>query len=336
MTNTKTVSVVMATYNGSKYISDQIKSLMNQSLAPIEIIVSDDRSTDNTLEIVEAFKVTYKTDIKIITNDTRLGFRDNFLRASLEARGDFIAFCDQDDIWKVNKLEKCSAYFDDRNISLIAHSATTIDGSSQVIGEFRQGINKTKIKSPMSYDIWSTFWGFSLVFRRELLYITSAKDRFIDYISPGHMIAHDRWVCFLGQMVGATAEIDDCLVEYRQHQNNAFGQGTRGMFTTTSDIKTRSLNYIDATSRMLEIVRNLPTETSIDFPLYDSSKCIDFVERSLAQLHSRHKVYLGQSGLASLRHICTGVIQGKYRGIHDNKIRWKSLVRDLEFAASRT
>ena len=99
----------------------------------------------------------------------------------------------KDDIWKVNKLERCSAYFDDRNISLIAHSAKTIDGSSKMIGGFRQGINKTKITPLMSYDVWSTFWGFSLVFRREILYITSAKDRFIDYLSPGHMIAHDRW-----------------------------------------------------------------------------------------------------------------------------------------------
>src|SRR5215208_2051891 len=133
---TKTVSVVMATYNGSKYIDDQIKSLCNQTLAPIEIIVSDDNSTDNTLEIVRNLKNNSNIDFKIIKNSTRLGFRDNFIRASLEACGDFIAFCDQDDFWRADKIEKCSAFFSDRNISLIVHPAKTIDQFSNTIGEF--------------------------------------------------------------------------------------------------------------------------------------------------------------------------------------------------------
>ncbi|MFC7691191.1 glycosyltransferase [Paeniroseomonas aquatica] len=130
----KTLSIVLATYNGSKYIEAQLRSLANQTVIPDELLVSDDNSSDETVEILEHFQRESRFPVKIMRRVPALGFRENFLRTSLEARSDFIAFCDQDDIWREDKIEKCSKYFENKNISMIIHPAETIDKFSNTIG----------------------------------------------------------------------------------------------------------------------------------------------------------------------------------------------------------
>src|SRR5882672_7797772 len=136
--SSKTVSVVLAAHNGAKYIEEQIGSIAVQTLAPFELIVSDDASTDNTLQVIQNVLSECDFAVKTIRNETALGFRDNFLQACLLAQGDFIAFCDQDDIWHPTKLEKCSEFFEDKRVSLIVHAARLIDENSNQIGMFRQ------------------------------------------------------------------------------------------------------------------------------------------------------------------------------------------------------
>lgn len=335
-TGRKTLSIVMATYNGARYIEQQLQSLSNQTVLPDEIIISDDNSDDGTFDIIEDFKKNSGIQVKTIRRVPGLGFRDNFLHTSLEARGDFIAFCDQDDVWRSDKIEICSKYFDDNNVSMIVHQATTIDGSSNPIGEFRQNINSTVLKSPLSYDPWGTFWGFSIVYRRELLSIVSVESRFRDYISPQHLIAHDRWITFLGQLVGATAEVDECLVGYRQHDANLFGQGSGGKIRTTTDLVERTDLYIEVTRQMLSIIHSLDDQYEKIFPLYNKENCIEFFERAMAQLQARKEIYAESSKLKALLNAGVALSRKTYTNVHDDKFRWKSLVSDVRFIALRT
>ncbi|WP_213769434.1 glycosyltransferase [Bradyrhizobium sp. dw_78] len=329
----KTVSVVLATYNGAKYIEEQIRSIAAQTLAPFELIISDDASTDNTLQIIQDLLSECDFKIKIIRNEKALGFRDNFLQACLLAQGDFIAFSDQDDVWHPTKLEKCSEFFGDKRISLIVHAASLIDDDSNHIGMFRQGITATTIKLPLSYDPWWTFWGFSMVFRREIIELIDIKDRFIDYIVPSELIAHDRWVMLLGQMVGAIAEIKDPLVSYRQHANNLFGDGSRKRKHPAFDIRERSETYIKATSQMVGIVSKIPSDVNENFPLFDKGRCLGFLNSALLQLTRRHTIYESDSTPTAFRQIWECLGEGSYRNVHDGSIRWKSLMRDVKFAA---
>ena len=101
------VSVVLATHNGSKFIRKQLETLVDQTVPPLEIIVSDDASTDDTLQIIRKFASASAVEFKIVENIPPLGFRDNFLRAALSARGSLVAFCDQDDIWDTRKIDYC-------------------------------------------------------------------------------------------------------------------------------------------------------------------------------------------------------------------------------------
>lgn len=329
----KTVSVVMATYNGARYIREQLESLILQTVPPLEIIVADDGSTDGTKTIIQEIICKSPVPIRLLMHESRLGFRDNFLRAATQARGDFVAFCDQDDVWRGDKVEKCAPYFGDPTIALIVHPARTIDETGKHIGDFRQGIHGTSVKAPLSYDPWGTFWGFSITCRRDLLEITSANDRFLDYIAPEHLIAHDRWVTFLGQMVGATAEIDETLVDYRQHGNNLYGQGSRNRFAVVDDIETRNAVYSAATLQMLHTVQNMEDAITDLFPLFDKPKSIEFVLNALAQLKARQLIYDSGSRLDALRMACVAAAGGRYRGINDGKMHWRSLARDLRFVA---
>ena len=93
------ISIAMTTYNGSKYLNDQLKSFSQQDQAPDELIVCDDGSSDNTIKILEKFSLNAPFDVKIYQNESNLGFTKNFENALSKCTGDLIFLSDQDDIW---------------------------------------------------------------------------------------------------------------------------------------------------------------------------------------------------------------------------------------------
>lgn len=332
----KTVSVVIATYNGSVFIEEQLASVINQNFKPIEIIVSDDGSTDETLVLVRSIAKNSEVPIRINVNETNLGFRDNFLKSALSAKGNFVAFCDQDDIWDPEKLERIAKYFKNPNISMIVHAAASLDQSTGKLVKFTQGIRSTGVKPPLSYDPWLTFFGFSIVFRRELLYLANIEARFRDFIVPKEKIAHDRWIVFLGQVVGETAELSLPLVTYRQHATNLFGDGRRSHKGKAHDPIKELDDYITATADMIAVIRDLPDETRAAFPLFDREKAIHFFQRALHQLQQRKQVYVSRDRRRGLLAVVGNIRSGVYRSVHRDAIRWRSIARDLKYCATRS
>lgn len=98
------ISIAMATFNGAKYICEQIDSILLQTIQDFELVINDDCSTDNTWEIVNDYALKDKR-IRIFKNTENIGYRRNFEKLVMQCEGDFIAFCDQDDIWLPNHLE---------------------------------------------------------------------------------------------------------------------------------------------------------------------------------------------------------------------------------------
>ena len=122
------ISIALATFNGSKYLVDQLMSLAYQKLLPYEIIVVDDNSTDETLEIVKSFASNVSFPVRIYKNETRLGYGLNFLKAAGFCSGDAIAFCDQDDEWLPDKLERVAE-------AMVVHKADFVVHSADVVNE---------------------------------------------------------------------------------------------------------------------------------------------------------------------------------------------------------
>lgn len=117
----KTVSVVMATYNGEKYLREQIDSILNQTYPVYELIIQDDCSTDNTVAIARDYAKLYPV-IKVFENQRNMGLNQNFKTAAMRATGDFVAISDQDDVWYKDKLERQLAAIGNRDICASAHA----------------------------------------------------------------------------------------------------------------------------------------------------------------------------------------------------------------------
>src|SRR5258708_2267565 len=148
------VSVVMATYNGASFIQDQLDSLAKQDLLPDELVISDDGSTDDTLDIVVAFAQQAPFPVHVHRNETRLGYRSNFMRAAGLARSDLIAFCDQDDIWDPRKLKICAAAFDDPEVLLVYHNARIVTADGRPVGLLERRAAPQPANPPMTVSPW--------------------------------------------------------------------------------------------------------------------------------------------------------------------------------------
>src|SRR4051812_37947903 len=117
------VSIIMCTYNGERFLEEQINSVVNQTYSRLEIIIADDNSTDNTRSVLRKYEGI--SNVKIFYNGQNLGFIKNFEQTVTKASGDYLAFCDQDDNWLPNKIERLTAAI--ANHSLIYSNSLLID-----------------------------------------------------------------------------------------------------------------------------------------------------------------------------------------------------------------
>lgn len=323
------VSIVLATHNGERYLQEQLESLRQQTMLPIELIVSDDDSKDETAAIVEKFIATAPFPVIYKSNSPALGFADNFMSAVSLASGNWIAFCDQDDIWASEKLSKCNAFMSLPEVTQIVHQAALIDGDGAPIGFFRQGIETTGLRKPLHYDAWGTFAGFSQIIRRSVFSVSPAAERFEDYIRPGNRVAHDRWGHFLSQSLGYTAEIAEPLVSYRQHGKNVYGAVSR-IKKVRSLVKIREENsvYCRSTKAMAEVISTIPPQSSSEFPAFDAARTTDFFAKAYQQVLMRDRLYASRWFLRPFIAF-SGLVSGRYRNAHDRMQRWRSIGKDF-------
>lgn len=117
----ETCGVVLATYNGEKYIKEQLESILQQTRIPDEVIIRDDGSKDGTINIVETFIEQNNLNWKLVRNEVNLGYANNFIKLLLESDSDLIFLCDQDDIWTSDKIEFMSKVMsNEKTINVLA------------------------------------------------------------------------------------------------------------------------------------------------------------------------------------------------------------------------
>lgn len=218
------VSIILATYNGEKFLQKQLDSILLQTLQPTELIVGDDGSGDSTLGILENFRQRAPFDVKIILNQPRLGYIDNFLNTARSSRSKYIAFSDQDDVWHPDKLRYCVDLLERNGALLCAHALDLIDDSDRVIGQFSQGIVREEADASKGGNPWGCYLGMSQVFLTEILNVIPSASRGMDPVNQEAMLAHDQWVTWLAQSLGRVTLTDRALAGYRQHGQNVFGR----------------------------------------------------------------------------------------------------------------
>jgi len=200
------VSVCMATYNGEKYIRQQIETILMQLNKNDELIISDDGSNDKTLFIIENFK---DERIRVFKNENGPNVLNNVENALKKAKGEYIFLSDQDDIWMKNKINILSNLLN--TYDLVVSDCEIINEEDELIydsffkkiGE-KRGIIKNLYKNP--------YFGCCMAFKKKIL------QHALPF--PKNIPMHDIWIGYIGELYGKTFFCDDKLIKYRRHKDN--------------------------------------------------------------------------------------------------------------------
>lgn len=213
-----TISIAMATYNGERFIAEQLESLAAQTYRPHELVVCDDGSADGTTAIVEAFAARAPFPVRIFRNERNLGYACNFLKAASLCEGDWIAFCDQDDVWASQKLERVAEAIRRRpEVLLVAHPAYITDNEGRPTGEIAWP-SRDRVYRRLTHNPWRSGMGCGQAFRAMLVKEIPWDLRFmIDPHRPEVTSPHDDWILKLSQCLGGAYNLAEPLVYRRRH-----------------------------------------------------------------------------------------------------------------------
>lgn len=213
-----TISIAMATYNGAAYIQEQLDSLALQKHLPLELVACDDGSTDSTVQILADFATTAPFPVRIHKNPERLGFADNFLRAASLCEGEWIAFCDQDDVWLASKLEVMMLATEQYpSASAIVHSADAVDMHLRPLGRRIPDFSRTWFAAPLTRYPIGVASGFASAVKADLLMRFETEHRPSDPELVGVKLSHDRLTFLIANAVGGIIFLEDSLALYRRH-----------------------------------------------------------------------------------------------------------------------
>lgn len=219
------ISVCMATYNGERFLNEQLDSILKQLSPDDEVIISDDGSTDKTIEIIKSY-----TDERIkLFHSTKKNLIYNFENALKQASGDIIFLSDQDDIWFHDKVKKSVYHLQDNG--LVFSNALMFQGAEMHNGIlfFKKSKNLTGVLSNL-YK--AKYLGATLAFKSSIL-----KDALP---FPSNLAMHDIWIGLIAKITSSTYYIDEPLIYYRRHENTASSTGGK---STNSLFKKLSIRY---------------------------------------------------------------------------------------------
>ena len=219
------ISVLLATYNGSRYVAELLDSLIAQTIPCFSIIVSDGGSHDGTAAIIERYRAKYPDRITVLPPiEGRLDVRSNFNRLIDAARSPYILFCDQDDIWLPSKIDTTMARMKvlehtfGTSVPLMVHTDLSVtDAQLRVID--RSFVASSGI-TPEANDL------VSLLFRNVATGCTMAMNRPLYLLAspvPAEAVMHDHWVASVAAATGHIGYIEEPIILYRQHGGNTVG-----------------------------------------------------------------------------------------------------------------
>lgn len=200
------VSIVMCTYNGERFLKQQLDSIINQTYPIHEILIQDDNSNDNTQKIIKEFQQLHPK-IKFSINKGERGINNNFFNLIFKASGDLIAISDQDDIWDHDKIKKMMEAIGPNLMCLCRSIAFREDGS----------FDPYDIRMPNYHlirMIYISVNGHNMIFRKELLQYLPE-----DPLQYGYL--YDHILSFTAASLESIAEVNEPLVKFRRHNNAA-------------------------------------------------------------------------------------------------------------------
>ena len=239
----KKISIVLATYNGERFLAQQIDSLLAQDYPDFEIVACDDCSGDSTLSILEDFCKRYSARFKVLRNERNIGYIANFERGIRAAAGDYIALCDQDDVWLPGKLRELSGLLD-VGARLAFCDLEIVDEKLRPLGygmwktlRLRRG-ELVRLRGDRPYSVLmkrNVASGCGMLIRRDIAFAALP-------FPPLEAFVHDQWLALVASFLGPIAPCPKRLVLYRQHSSQQTG-GTRGKYLERSILPETRADY---------------------------------------------------------------------------------------------
>ncbi len=307
MTSPGQVSVALASFNGERYIAEQLRSILDQTRLPDEIVVSDGGSRDDTVRVAREVlgAAAHGTRVEIIADGARLGVTENFDRAIAATRGAFIALSDQDDRWHRDRLARGLVQLERPDVLLAGGNAVLVaaDGTALPLDLFTAlGIGPSEVDILGGPDAFALLLkrnlvtGATVMFRRELLDVARPL--------PAEWV-HDEWLTILAAALGSVGMDADPLIDYRQHGANEIGvQAPTLRYRIRRMLEPRGDRYRTLARRsqlLAERVSNLPVPT----------RYRELAARKAA-FESVRAGY-GVSRLSRIRPVLAGLRAGSYR-----------------------
>lgn len=239
------ISVCIATYNGERHIKEQLDSILSQLSLSDEIIVSDDGSTDQTLNIINNYNDSRIAIYHHTKKKERFSFgytASNFENAISKSKGDVIFLADQDDVWIDNKIERCINYLKN-GYDLILHDCAIVDQNNNLIDKSYFKLNNS---TPGIFNniVKNSYLGCCMAINKKVL----------DYALPFPKdIPHDIWIGLIAEQFTKVKFLQEILINYRRHGNNLSASGEKSSNTLLFKIKYRAIILREFINRSLQL-----------------------------------------------------------------------------------
>ena len=318
------ISIAICTYNGEKYLRQQLDSFAAQKRLPDEVVICDDCSQDSTRQILTDFAARSAFPVKLHFNEQNLGFVKNFEKVIRLCEGEIIVLSDQDDVWEANKLEILEKEFTDSEAGLIYADATVIDENLNPLDKTMwEYVNFTEEKqkeftSDKAFDLLiknGYFLGSSMAFRAE----------FRDLILPIPLdiyYYHDNWIALVVSAVARCEIVRERLIKYRQHEQQSSDSILRRSKPETVFVARRRNNDYSGVINQLDIVKSRLMASSYD-PA-SIKKAVTKIEQ--AKSHLQNRSTLPEAFLRRLTIVVKDLFQWRY---HRYSNGFYSAVKDL-------
>ncbi|MBQ1392038.1 MAG: glycosyltransferase family 2 protein [Lachnospiraceae bacterium] len=223
------VSIVLATYNGAAYLEEQLDSILKNTYKDWTVEICDDGSTDGTLEIVASYQKQYPGKFQLYKNEVNRGVTVNFLEGAKRAKGEYIMFCDQDDVWMENKIETTLAGMQAKEKEFGKDTPIVVFTDAQLVDATLQSMDATFFsynglhtqKTDLAHLLMENkVIGCTTMFNRAL------QQKLVCF--PLHARYHDWWIALIGAAFGKVCYLDEITILYRQHGNNV--EGAKGFW----------------------------------------------------------------------------------------------------------
>jgi len=225
------ISVCIATYNGEKYIKEQLVSILSQLKVEDEVIISDDNSTDNTLSVVKSFN---DNRIQIYLNAKENGYTRNFENALEKSSGDIIFLADQDDVWLETKVEVLLKHLEQNDF--VVSDCKIVDAQLKVLD--KSHVKLRGVKRGFIHNLLLTrYVGACMAFKREVL------SKSLPFPPNAKLSPHDYWICLVSELYFKVRVVKEPLVLYRRHGENASNGGQKSKSSLIHKLKVRAYTF---------------------------------------------------------------------------------------------